>query len=801
MGAKASAMTARRVARTLPALVLSAGLALGAAGAGMAQSAAQSVPPERRIALVVGNGDYEVLSDLPNAPRDSALVAEFFRALGYETFLLENADFATMAEAVRDVATRTDESSTVVFYFAGHGLQVGAGNFLLPSDSRIDGLHDLPFAAMSLAHVMSMLSTRAERALFILDSCRDNPFLNTLVVDGLEDDAKPIEAGFYFQRSPIDTFIAFSTSPGELAFDGPEGGNSPFTSALVGNARANPGADINALMARTRRDVHAATDGRQVPWESSSLTTAVALGEASGQALAAVAALVPEDSVARGTGVSPDGGGGTASRVAIEARLEREIPVGARVLASVGQRDVVMVSDPVGGDVAVVEDGRVRVIRSGDLIPAGAVPSLVFRPQLSRFSSAGMDTLTRRGSFALGTQGTRIDVDLELPVDPCDLEAGSQVDPQGVGAEVEPHELRPLDALAACRAAVAADPGNARFRGNLARALIANGDLDAARAELVAAVEGGYIRATQRLGILEIAAQAQEEGMVQMAAPPEALQFLEAGHRLGDPLADYTLGRELLRYGEGELAQSRGYALLTRAHSAGYIEAINELARYFLQEDVPQHNPERALRYLEATAERGNIYGQNSLGLVYRAGIGGVTPDTARAAAEFEAAAQGGHPAAPNELAIMYEDGDGVPQDLARALTWYDTGLDRGDPWGGANGALMILRKSPPGTTRIDAAIRAGRAAALGTGRASERARALLGELDARALQGGAQALLNDLGARLTVDGAFGPASVAALEEILGPSAEGLSAEAPLDLLLGIAAAHWQAFGFRVDLL
>ncbi|MEM1429711.1 MAG: caspase family protein [Pseudomonadota bacterium] len=775
------------------ALLLSAAILVALPGVG----AAQAPGPERNIALIVGNGDYEVLADLPNAPRDAVLVTEYFQSLGYETVSLENADFRTLSTAISDVAGRTDEDSTVVFYFAGHGLQVGTGNFLLPSDSRIDGLHDLPFAALSLSHLMSVLSTRAKHALFILDSCRDNPFLNEMVVDSLDNSAKPVESGFFFQRSPIDTFTAFSTSPGELALDGPEGGNSPFTSALVSNARANPGADITTLMARTRRDVHMATRGLQLPWESSSLTTAVALDDVPRPIQVAGAPLVPSAPSAGDAGRAAEV---TETVVEIEEQFEREIAVGARLVEHLTGDPIELLETPTGGDVAVVDEGHFRVLRAGDRIERDELGSVIFRPRVQRYSSAELDTLTRFGGFSMASPGARANVELALPVHACDLETGGVLDPQGIGAEIEPHELRPVDALRACRAAVASDPDNPRFRAQLARALAANGDIDGARAELVTAIEGGHIRATQRIGVLEILAQAQAEGIEQMPAPPDAMQFLEAGHRLGDPLADYSLGRELLRYGEGDAAKRRGYALLSRAHSAGYIEAINELARYFLQEGAEHFNPDRALRYFQATAERGNINGQNSLGVIYRRGLAGVSPDKARAAAEFEAAADGGHPAAPNVLGIMYEDGDGVSQDFTRALSWYDTGLDRGDPWGGANGALMILRKNPPGLSRFDAAKRAGRSAALGTGRASERALELLGELSARDISAGAQALLNDLGASLSVDGDFGPASMAALSEVLGPEASGLSASAPLDILLAVAAAHWEAFGFRVDI-
>ncbi|MEM9248026.1 MAG: hypothetical protein AAGB05_04925 [Pseudomonadota bacterium] len=149
----------------------------------------------------------------------------------------------------------------------------------------------------------------------------------------------------------------------------------------------------------------------------------------------------------------------------------------------------------------------------------------------------------------------------------------------------------------------------------------------------------------------------------------------------------------------------------------------------------------------------------------------------------------------------MYEDGDGAARDPAQALAWYDTGLDRGDPWAGTNGARLILRGAAPDATLFDATKRAGRAASLGDGAAATRAHDLLSGLSDQALFGGAQALLVDLGADIAVDGVFGLASLAALRQQVGAVAAAGLEDRPLDLLLRVAAAHWRSFRFHADLL
>lgn len=772
---------------------------------------AQEDRTEARIALIVGNTDYEVLDDLPNARRDAELVSRYFAELGYRTVTVEDASLSALQDAVSDVAAMTVEDASVAFYYAGHGLQVGAGNYLLPVDAQISGLHDLPFAALSLGHIMSILSARADTAFFILDSCRDNPFLATMVTDSLEGEPKPIEAGFYFQRSPIDTFVAFSTSPGELASDGPQGGNSPFTQAFVANARGNPGAQMSTLMARTRRDVYLATDGRQLPWESSSLTAPGVLGEAL-QASVMVPELQPlAEGVTRGPAEATEAQSGGATtqepalqRVYITDSFEREVPIGQRISGAAGLNDMPalrLARTPKRGNIAFVRGGRLSALAEGDIVPAGALDTLRFLPNVQRFSSAGLESLERDASFLLQGGGQEIEIELRLAFDRCDLAAGGVLDPGGVGAEVYRYELRPRAALAACRAAAEREPDNPRFRYQYGRALMAIAELEAAREELLAAAERGYVRAAQRLGLLALSVYLEREGLSDRPLPEEAVAFMERGVSLGDPLADYTLGRDLLRYGDTATQRERGYALLIRAYSAGYLEAINELGRYFLTADDEHFDRDRGMRYFEATAERGNIAGLYSLGLIYRRGVGGVTPDSARAIAYLESAAEGGHPAAPNILGIMYETGEGVAADAAQAVEFYRLALERGSPWGGANAASVIVQQAPDGYTDVDAAILAGLAAAFQNSDAAERARGVLARLSDRALTAAAQNLLNELGAELVVDGRFGPASVAALAEQLGRAAAALSSEAPHELLIAIAREHWARTGFRVDML
>ncbi len=229
---------------------------------------------------------------------------------------------------------------------------------------------------------------------------------------------------------------------------------------------------------------------------------------------------------------------------------------------------------------------------------------------------------------------------------------------------------------------------------------------------------------------------------------------------------------------------------------------MNELGYYFLAKETDHHQPERALKYLNASADRGDIYGYNNLGLVYSNGLGGVDPDAETALDWFAKASAGGHPYAPVNIGRLHYNGklgDGGP-DYAQAVAWYDQGLERGDAWGGANAAWIILNKDVPDLDAADAAVRAAKAAALRNEEAAARARQLLGALDARTLTRAAQRLVNEMGADVAVDGAYGGETRGALEKLgesVGWRPDLSSSEARV---LSAAYIYWRKNPLRLDL-
>ena len=95
----------------------------------------------------------------------------------------------------------------------------------------------------------------------VLDACRNNPF----------PDINDAGRGLAIVDAPRGSIVGYSTAPGMEAQDG-DGNHSPYTSAFLNVAR-EPNLPIEQLFKRVRLEVNNRTDGRQTPWESSSLTS------------------------------------------------------------------------------------------------------------------------------------------------------------------------------------------------------------------------------------------------------------------------------------------------------------------------------------------------------------------------------------------------------------------------------------------------------------------------------------------------------------------------------------------------
>lgn len=758
--------------------------------------------PER-YAFVVGNGSYDNVPDLENTIADAKLVATFLGEIGYTVFDSYELDKREFEEAMQSFMLDVQPDTDVVFYFAGHGVQIGDENFLMPTDVALETAYDVPFEAVSLTSVLQIMGSRARSMVVILDSCRDNPFAGRTGVVGLAEIEATAQDGFAAERAPINSLLVFSTSPGALAYDGGEAGNSPFTASFVEIASRERGEPVDTLMKSVRREVYERTEGLQLPWEASSLIEPVFLGggplgaraplpgrTVSGDAASAVAAVL-DDTVT----VTSD-----ASDITVRTPLSDAVPVGAHLAdtLSVAPGSLVNVSQsPKRGrlmEVLPSSGTRGLVLLNAATL---RLDRMVYKPAVNRERAAGLEAPVIADSFSVTVAGEAREVEVQLEIDPCDFHAGDHLDADGVGVARYPNEIEPEAARAACLAAVAAAPDVGRFHYQLGRAELALRDFEAAERAFQTAAQLRHARAFHALGALIIDRRQATEGQARSAAPADALGFFEEGVALGDPYAMHSLGLDMLKFGASERDRTIGFELLMRSLELGHTFSMNALGLYFLDEDGPNHSPERGVSFLRASAERGDIYGYANMGFLHLNGLGGVAQDNATAFDWFRRASDEGHPTAPSSIGRMYNSGqiDGRPNYTA-AVEWYDIGLERGDAWGGANAAWIIANRAPSGFVVGDAAVRAAKAMALRNDGAEEAARQVLQGLPRREIDAGAQRLLSELGQNVVVDGQFGPQSRAALAAVGAASA----GDDPVARVLALAALYWRASPFRPDL-
>lgn len=223
---------------------------------------------ESRMALVIGQSAYRAVTPLPNPANDAKAMAQLLNEAGFEVTAAPDLSQNALRQAVSDfaaqVAAKGKDTVALVFY-AGHGMQIDGENFLVPVDIDPKREADIPLQAVRLNDILNTLTSVPSRMrIVLLDACRNNPF---------PDIGKTAGRGLAIVDAKFGapgTFLSFSTSPGAEAEDG-SGANSPYTTALLIAAK-EPGLSIEGAFKRVRVSVNKATEGRQTPWESSSLT-------------------------------------------------------------------------------------------------------------------------------------------------------------------------------------------------------------------------------------------------------------------------------------------------------------------------------------------------------------------------------------------------------------------------------------------------------------------------------------------------------------------------------------------------
>ena len=226
-----------------------------------------SATAEKRVALVIGNSAYENVSRLPNPGNDAEAIAKALKRLGFEVTLKRDLTYGKLRRALGAFSSRAAGADLTLLYYAGHGIEVGGSNYLIPTDARLRHADDVDYEAMPLAVAMNALSRANRLKLVILDACRDNPFAANMSRTGA---TRSIGRGLArVEPRGSDTLVAYAAKGGTTANDG-DGKHSPYTSALLQHLET-PNLDIRLLFGRVRDTVLSETGRKQEPFTYGSL--------------------------------------------------------------------------------------------------------------------------------------------------------------------------------------------------------------------------------------------------------------------------------------------------------------------------------------------------------------------------------------------------------------------------------------------------------------------------------------------------------------------------------------------------
>lgn len=216
---------------------------------------------QKRVALIIGNAAYDH-SPLLNPRNDAIDIGKALEKFGFQVTLVTDGSNQEMRNAIRVFGERSSRADVALFYFAGHGVQIRGVNYLVPVRESLRTEAEVEDRSISADFVLrTMEGSRPKVNIVILDACRDNPFISK---------TRSGARGLASMDAPVGTILAFSTSPGAVAYDGSEGRNGLYTKHLL-LSLAEDNTDIAKIFQRPRAGVLKESVGKQVPWETTSL--------------------------------------------------------------------------------------------------------------------------------------------------------------------------------------------------------------------------------------------------------------------------------------------------------------------------------------------------------------------------------------------------------------------------------------------------------------------------------------------------------------------------------------------------
>jgi hypothetical protein len=247
-------------------------------------STVAQAPLPNRLAIVIGNASYQQ-SPLKNPLNDARAVSESLKRYGFEVHSYMDLKSAQAGEINQLIRERVAPYTTVIFYYAGHGIQIDGENLFPNVDANFGRLESIRGQSIKLNEVLGAISSvKPKAAVVVLDACRDNPFEKETGQSGNKGLARAV--------SPPASVIFYATRPGSTASDG-SGSNGLFTDVFL-KEMANPELPLELLFRRVSSAVYKASKGEQEPWVEGVIREEVVLARPEAMPEIAVAVAPPE---------------------------------------------------------------------------------------------------------------------------------------------------------------------------------------------------------------------------------------------------------------------------------------------------------------------------------------------------------------------------------------------------------------------------------------------------------------------------------------------------------------------------
>jgi hypothetical protein len=220
----------------------------------------------RRLALVVGNNEYIYGTKLKNAVNDAELIAKTLRDLDFDVIIGKNLNKQNFEDSIKSFFRKKYEYDIILFFYAGHGIQVNGENYLIPTDAKLEFKEDVKFETIEVDFISQLLEEKKSTNIVILDACRENPFKSferSVIVQF--DEPEKLSSG---------SIIAYGTKENSTASDGADS-NGLYTKCLANQLKVDQ--SLSDVFINTRAQVLKESNFSQCPQEWSMLTEQVYL--------------------------------------------------------------------------------------------------------------------------------------------------------------------------------------------------------------------------------------------------------------------------------------------------------------------------------------------------------------------------------------------------------------------------------------------------------------------------------------------------------------------------------------------